>query len=298
MSVMSAYDKNSSIRVEATTKPSLDGVLNGRGVLVRVLRIGVGGSDEIRAGDYSATHPGYDFLVFGHAGFGRVEAVGPSVTQLKPGDYVVATSRTPYRSKDHPIGHDAASTGGAHHDQELNLLTEYYVTDACFTAKVPQSLRHLGGLLEPSPTGAAISGKTSALLFQAVQSGIPISPLSLNPGLPRKLEHIISKILNHDGALCYRGGEELRTMIGQLERGGHRTTLRLTLAWRRPGAQWHFAPAGRFCIGISRLFEAPQCRVAPLLNSVEKEHVELDWLCTRTPARTPAPGSGYPVSAR
>ena len=51
---------------------------DGRGVLVKVLRVGVDGTDkEINAAEYGAAPPGYDFLVIGHESFGRVEAVGP-----------------------------------------------------------------------------------------------------------------------------------------------------------------------------------------------------------------------------
>src|SRR6184192_3883951 len=85
-----------SIHLEDVPKPSVDQIPDGRGVLVRVLRVGVDGTDkEINAAEYGAAPPGYDFLVIGHEGFGRVEAVGPNVTGLKPGDYVVATVRRP-----------------------------------------------------------------------------------------------------------------------------------------------------------------------------------------------------------
>ena len=38
---------------------------------------------------------GYDLLVTGHEPFGRVLEVGPNVSGLVPGDYVVATMRRP-----------------------------------------------------------------------------------------------------------------------------------------------------------------------------------------------------------
>ncbi len=61
-------------------------VPDGRGVLVKVLRVGVDGTDkEINAAEYGAAPPGYDFLVTGHESFGRVEAVGPNVTELDAG---------------------------------------------------------------------------------------------------------------------------------------------------------------------------------------------------------------------
>ena len=76
--------------------PHLDDVPDGRGVLVKLLRCGVDGTDkEINAAEYGQAPPGYDFLVTGHENFGRVEAVGPNVTEFRPGDYVVATVRRP-----------------------------------------------------------------------------------------------------------------------------------------------------------------------------------------------------------
>ena len=85
-----------SVHLADLSKPSVDEVPNGRGVLVKVLRVGVDGTDkEINAAEYGAAPAGFDFLVIGHEGFGRVEAVGPSVGEVKPGDYVVATVRRP-----------------------------------------------------------------------------------------------------------------------------------------------------------------------------------------------------------
>jgi Alcohol dehydrogenase GroES-like domain len=62
---------------------SLDDVPGGRGVLVKILRVGVDGTDkEINAGEYGAAPDGDDVLILGYEGFGRVEAVGPNVTEL------------------------------------------------------------------------------------------------------------------------------------------------------------------------------------------------------------------------
>src|SRR5215470_6428155 len=88
-----------SVYLAELAKPSLDEVPNGRGVLVKVLRVGVDGTDkEINAAEYGAAPSGYEFLVIGHESFGRVEQVGASVTELQAGDYVVATVRRPGRS--------------------------------------------------------------------------------------------------------------------------------------------------------------------------------------------------------
>ena len=97
--------KANSVHIADLPKPSVDNVADGRGVLVKVLRVGVDGTDkEINAAEYGAAPPGFDFLVIGHEGFGRVEAVGPNVTEVQPGDYVVASVRRPGSSLYDQIG--------------------------------------------------------------------------------------------------------------------------------------------------------------------------------------------------
>jgi threonine dehydrogenase-like Zn-dependent dehydrogenase len=129
-------------------------VANGRGVLVKVLRVGVDGTDrEINAAEYGIAPHGFDFLVVGHEGFGRVEAVGPNVTFLRPGDYVVATVRRPGKSLYDQIGLQDMTTDDEYFERGINLrhgyLTEYYVEDEAFVVRVPQGLKHVGVLLEP-----------------------------------------------------------------------------------------------------------------------------------------------------
>ena len=143
-----------SLHLAELSKPSLAEIPDGRGVLVRVLRVGVDGTDkEINAAEYGAAPEGYDFLVIGHEGFGQVEAVGPAVTGLKPGDYVVATVRRPGSSIYDRIGTSDMTTDDTYFERGINLrhgyLTEYYVDDADFIVKVPKGLRDVGVLLEP-----------------------------------------------------------------------------------------------------------------------------------------------------
>ncbi len=147
--------KPDSVHLADAPKPSLDQVPNGRGVLVKVLRVGVDGTDkEINAAEYGAAPPGFDYLIIGHEGFGQVEAVGPNVTELKPGDYVVATVRRPGKSIYDLIGTNDMTTDDTYYERGINLrhgyLTEFYVDDAEFVVKVPQGLKHVGVLLEPT----------------------------------------------------------------------------------------------------------------------------------------------------
>ncbi|MEK7855848.1 MAG: glucose 1-dehydrogenase, partial [Acidobacteriota bacterium] len=135
-------------------KPSIGEIAEGRGVLVKVLRVGVDGTDkEINAAEYGAAPDGSDFLVIGHEGFGIVEEVGPNVAELKKGDYVVATVRRPGHSIYDLIGTNDMTTDDIYYERGINLrhgyLSEYYVDDAEFIVKVPRGLKDVGVLLEP-----------------------------------------------------------------------------------------------------------------------------------------------------
>jgi threonine dehydrogenase-like Zn-dependent dehydrogenase len=146
--------KPDSVHLAELPKPFVNDVPNGRGVLVRVLRVGVDGTDkEINAAEYGRAPEGYDFLVIGHESFGQVEAVGPNVTELKPGDYVVATVRRPGKSLYDLIGTNDMTTDDTYFERGINLrhgyLSEYYVDDAEFIVKVPRGLKEVGVLLEP-----------------------------------------------------------------------------------------------------------------------------------------------------
>ncbi|HKQ99340.1 MAG TPA: glucose 1-dehydrogenase [Pyrinomonadaceae bacterium] len=147
--------KPDSVHLAELARPGVDEVANGRGVLVRVLRVGVDGTDkEINAAEYGRAPEGYDFLVIGHEGFGQVEAVGDGVTEVRPGDYVVATVRRPGHSIYDLIGTSDMTTDDTYYERGINLLhgylSEYYVDSADFIVKVPQALKEIGVLLEPT----------------------------------------------------------------------------------------------------------------------------------------------------
>jgi glucose 1-dehydrogenase len=144
-----------SVHLAAVRRPMLSDVPGGRGVLVKVLRVGVDGTDkEINAAEYGAAPEGDSVLVIGHESFGRVEQVGPNVTELVPGDYVVATVRRPGHSIYDLIGTNDMTTDDVYYERGINLrhgyLAEYYVDDAEFLVKIPRGLREVGVLLEPT----------------------------------------------------------------------------------------------------------------------------------------------------
>jgi threonine dehydrogenase-like Zn-dependent dehydrogenase len=126
-----------------------------RDVLVKVLRVGLDGTDrEINAGEYGAPPPGADFLILGHEGFGVVTAVGEDVTEVRPGDFVVAIVRQPGESIYDEIGYPDFTIDDEYHEHGISLvhgfLTEYYVERAERLVLVPTGLREIGVLLEPT----------------------------------------------------------------------------------------------------------------------------------------------------
>jgi len=145
--------KNSAQLVDAP-RPSIGDVPGGRGVLVRVVRVGVDGTDrEINDAEYGRSPEGSPWLVIGHESLGRVEAVASGVRGLAPGDYVVATVRRPGQSVYDAIGTPDVSTDDVYYERGINLLhgfmSEYYVEAADHLVPLPRSAREVGVLLEP-----------------------------------------------------------------------------------------------------------------------------------------------------
>jgi len=147
--------KPNSVHLREVAKPRLEDVPNGRGVLVKILRVGVDGTDkEINAAEYGAAPPGDDYLILGHESFGRVEAVGPKVTEFQPGDYVAATVRRPGGSVYDRAGLYDFTTDDTYFERGINLrhgfLAEYYADEPEYIIRVPDKLKEVGVLMEPT----------------------------------------------------------------------------------------------------------------------------------------------------
>src|SRR6267142_7132603 len=73
-------------------------------------------------------------------------------------------------------------------------------------------------LYEMATGRLAFPGNTSGVIFHAILSQAPISPLRLNPQIPLKLEEIINKALEKDRKLRYQSAADLRTDLARLKR--------------------------------------------------------------------------------
>ena len=110
-----------------------------------------------------------------------------------------------------------------------------------------------GAVLYEMATGKQpFSGATTAVIFNAILSQAPPSPVTLNPEAPPKLEEIINKALEKDREIRYQHASDLRADLkrlkrdtdsgravaaglpGQVERGGIKPPLRRWLAIALP----------------------------------------------------------------
>ena len=144
-----------SVHLRDVREPALDDVPNGRGVIVKTLRVGVDGTDkEINEGKYGQSPSGEDYLIIGHENLGRVVDAGPEAPlSLRPGTLVVATVRRPGGSIYDRIGLQDMTTDDVYLERGINLLhgymSEYYIEDSEYVVPLAETLADVGVLLEP-----------------------------------------------------------------------------------------------------------------------------------------------------
>ncbi len=153
-----------SMHLRRVPRPEVDDIADGRGVLVRVLRVGVDGTDkEINAAEYGNAPPGDDYLIIGHESFGIVEQVGKNVSEFAPGHYVVASVRRPGSSVYDRVGLQDMTTDDTYFERGINLrhgfLAEYFADNADYLVKVPSELRTAGVLMEPTSVAEKAIGQ-------------------------------------------------------------------------------------------------------------------------------------------
>jgi len=122
-----------------------------------------------------------------------------------------------------------------------------------------------GAVLYEMATGKQpFTGNTSAMIFTAILTQAPTSPLRLNPELPDKLEEIINKAVEKDRDLRYQSASDLRADLRRLRRdteSGRAVVAvndrrkEVALAERRYSKRW-FAPAVVALAGVALLAAA------------------------------------------
>src|SRR2546428_9764722 len=130
-----------SVHLAELPMPAVTDIPGGRGVLVRVLRVGVDGTDkEINAAEYGEAPEGSPFLTLGHERFGVVAEIGARVTELMVGDYVDATVRRPAMSIYDRIATSDMTTDAEHFKRGIRRRTGYV---SAHTIHYPESLVNL-----------------------------------------------------------------------------------------------------------------------------------------------------------
>ncbi len=147
--------KANSVHLVDMPEPTIDAIQNGRGVKVRTKRIGGCGTDrEINHAEYGTAPDGYDYLVLGHENFGQVVEVGANVREVKIGDYVVSTVRRAGTSIYDVIGENDMTTDDVYFERGISRIhgffSEFYVESADYVVKIPDGLKEVGVLLEPT----------------------------------------------------------------------------------------------------------------------------------------------------
>src|SRR5688572_7543847 len=126
--------QKNSVHLEDIPRPSVGQIPDGKGVLVKVLKVGVDATDrEINEALYGNSPIGDKHLVLGHESFGKVVEVGPNVRRVRLGDYVTATVRRPGGSIYDLIGTNDMTSEEIYYERGINLrhgyLTEYFVDE-------------------------------------------------------------------------------------------------------------------------------------------------------------------------
>ncbi len=153
MKAIAAFPKTQEVKLIDHPEPM---ITRPTDVKIKMLSVGVCGTDrEIWEFKYGTPPPGSDYLITGHESFGQVVEVGPRVTQVKVGDYVVPTVRRGCPENCISCQHmqqDFCYTG---HFTERGIkeahgfMTEYVVDDQMYMNGVPASLKEFGMLIEP-----------------------------------------------------------------------------------------------------------------------------------------------------
>src|ERR1700674_5002785 len=139
--------------------------------------------------------------------FGLAKVAGRSTPHLEPAGATLATAAVDPANLTSPgstVGTVAYMSPEQARGEELDLRTELFSFGAV--------------LYEPAPGRQPFTGKSSAVVFDAILNRAPAAPVRLNPNLPTELERIINKALEKDRDLRYQVASEMRGDLKRLKR--------------------------------------------------------------------------------
>ncbi|RPI25631.1 MAG: hypothetical protein EHM61_13885 [Acidobacteria bacterium] len=149
-----------------------DRVENDRDVKVRILDVGVCGTDrEITSFEYGTPPRDSEFLIIGHEALGEVVEIGTAVSEFQPGDLVVPLVRHPcphtwcgpcrMNRSDFCLSGDFIERGIK---EEHGFMRRYVIEKPEFLVKVPPELREVAVLTEPLTIAEKAFGQVRQIL--------------------------------------------------------------------------------------------------------------------------------------
>ncbi|MFI5107519.1 MAG: protein kinase [Terriglobales bacterium] len=99
-------------------------------------------------------------------------------------------------------------------------------------------------------------GDTSGVIFEAILNRMPVAPVRLNPGLPVKLEEVISRAMEKDRDLRYQSASDLRAELKRLKRDAESGRSSAVAVAAEPGPPGASSSAGRIQISPTSATEA------------------------------------------
>ena len=154
---MKAVGVTPTVKESAALLDLPDPQVDQQGVLVKVVRAGVCGTDrEISEGMYGETPIGSDYLIIGHEALGQIVELGAKTTDLAVGDYVVASVRRPCpQDSCQPCrdGQNDMCSTGQYQERGIKgqhgYWAEYFSEHQQWLTKIPSEIEGIGVFLEP-----------------------------------------------------------------------------------------------------------------------------------------------------
>ena len=152
-------------------------------------------------------------------------------------------------------------------------------------------------LYEMATGQQAFSGRTSAVVFDAILHHAPTPPVHLNPEMPHELQRIVEKALEKDRDIRYQGAADMRADLKRLQRA---SAVAVAVASRPRTFAWRLwtaavgvlavmslvlytalAPRRGVAVGIGAAGR-PAVAVLPFENASGSP--DIDWLATGVPS--------------